>query len=167
MAKRGPGWLYALTNPMHPPDLLKVGLSTRAPSERAAELSADTGVPMPYTVAHAVYVLDCGLAEDRMHDLLRDRRLVRGREFFTIPLADYVAAVDRLLCDAPELAPRMTPNTPANANLPAPPLRSHEFKGTPTWVVDDVKKTRPIIDAKKKPEQRPNGRPWMPPWVKQ
>ncbi|HZF46841.1 MAG TPA: GIY-YIG nuclease family protein [Sphingomonadaceae bacterium] len=158
MAKRGPGWLYALANPMHPPDLLKVGLSTRPPAERAAELSADTGVPMPYTVAHAVYVLDCGVAEDRMHNLLRGRRLVRGREFFTIPLADYVAAVDQLLRDVPELAPRMAPDAPANANLPAPPLRSHEFKGTPTRVT---------VDTKKKAEPRPNGRPWVPPWVKQ
>jgi hypothetical protein len=158
MAERGPGWLYALQNPMHPPDLLKVGLSTRAPEDRAAELSADTGVPLPYTVAHAVYVLDCGVAEDRMHGLLAGCRLVRTREFFRITLADYVAVVDRLLRDVPELKAGMKQAAPAAASLPATRPRAHQFKGTPTWTV---------IDTKKKQESRLSGRPWVPPWVKQ
>ena len=39
------GFIYVLSN-MHMPDIYKVGMTTKAPHARAAELSATTGVPM-------------------------------------------------------------------------------------------------------------------------
>jgi hypothetical protein len=44
-----PGWVYTLTNPAMP-RLVKIGLTTKTPKERAAELTAATGVPMPFKV---------------------------------------------------------------------------------------------------------------------
>lgn len=86
------GYVYILTNPALP-GLLKIGKTTRTPQLRAAELSKPTGVPRPFEVAYALYVLDCHRVEKRAHQQLSEVR-VRGREFFELPLDAAVAAVD-------------------------------------------------------------------------
>ena len=60
------GYVYILTNPALP-GLLKIGKTTRTPQLRAAELSKPTGVPRPFEVAYALYVLDCHRVEKRAH----------------------------------------------------------------------------------------------------
>ncbi|MFP5516351.1 MAG: GIY-YIG nuclease family protein [Alphaproteobacteria bacterium] len=176
MAERGPGWLYALQNPLHPPDLLKIGLTTRLPEERAAELSAATGVPMPYVVAHKAYVLDCGLAEDWMRSTLNKCRVARNREFFRINLEDYARMVCIMLEADPNLLPSVAEKIAGNDNCEAdwhsavvtPKLTAHEFKGTPTWVTIDSKQ-RPEVAPPGRSRSHPllSGRPWVPPWIKQ
>ena len=88
------GYVYILTNPALP-GLLKIGKTTRTPALRAEELSKPTGVPRPFEVAYALYVLDCHRVEKRTHQQLAQVR-VRGREFFELPLDAAVAAVDRV-----------------------------------------------------------------------
>lgn len=88
------GWVYVLTNPAHRDDLVKIGLTTRTPQARAAELSADTGVPAPFEVAHAVYVTNCRAVEREVHGQLQRSRLP-GREFFAVSLKTAIAAVER------------------------------------------------------------------------
>ena len=45
-----PGWVYVLTNPAMP-GLVKIGLTSRNPQVRAAELTQATGVPAPFVIA--------------------------------------------------------------------------------------------------------------------
>ena len=45
-----PGWVYVLVNSSMP-GIAKVGRTTRAPRDRAAELSGVTGVATPFIVA--------------------------------------------------------------------------------------------------------------------
>ena len=66
------------------PGLAKVGRTTRPPAERAAELSAASGVATPFVLAFEQEFADCVWAERQVHGEL-DRlglRVVPNREFF-------------------------------------------------------------------------------------
>ena len=88
------GYIYVLANSAMP-DLVKVGFTTRDPGERARELSAVTGVPMPFLVVYKRYVGDCEAAEAYVHTQLglRGFRVADNREFFRAPISDVVEAV--------------------------------------------------------------------------
>jgi hypothetical protein len=94
--------IYALSNP-HMPGLVKIGMTCRSPYLRAAELSAQTGVPGRYVVERAWQVPDPAAAERRVQTALAAFRLP-GSEHFRLPVADAVARIEALLADArPEL----------------------------------------------------------------
>lgn len=78
-----PGWVYVLTNEAMP-GLVKIGLTTRTPKERAAELSSSSGVPLPFVVAWARAVSDCATVETAVHRMLDDRRVSKSRESFRV-----------------------------------------------------------------------------------
>lgn len=79
------GYIYILMNASMP-KLLKIGKTTKAPEERASELSVSTGVPTPYHVAYHVWVEDCDGTEKEIHDKLAPYRISNKREFFSVPL---------------------------------------------------------------------------------
>ncbi len=81
-----PGWVYILTNEAMP-GLVKIGLTTRTPKERAAELSSSSGVPLPYAVVWARAVSDCAYVEQVVHRMLDDRRVNGKRESFRCDVA--------------------------------------------------------------------------------
>jgi hypothetical protein len=81
-----PGWVYILTNPALP-GMVKVGLTTRSLTERAAELTAASGVPLPFVVAWGRAVTDCAYVEKAVHRMLDDRRVSGKREFFRCDVA--------------------------------------------------------------------------------
>jgi hypothetical protein len=78
-----PGWVYVLTNAAMP-GMVKIGLTTRTPKERAAELSAASGVPLPFVVAWARAVSDCAYVETAVHRMLDDKRVNGKRESFRV-----------------------------------------------------------------------------------
>jgi hypothetical protein len=78
-----PGWVYILTNPAMP-KMVKIGLTTRTPKERAAELSSATGVPLPFVVAWARAVSDCDFVEKAVHRMLADKRVNKSRDSFRV-----------------------------------------------------------------------------------
>ncbi len=88
------GFLYVLTNPAMP-GLIKVGKTTRVPSERVSELSSATGVPSPFLLVYEQPVSNCHEAEAWVHRQLESvgRRHSRNREFFDAPLHVVVKAV--------------------------------------------------------------------------
>jgi len=86
-----PGWLYILTNPAMP-GLVKVGMTTRTPEERAAELH-DTGSLAPFTVASAWPVDDVQAAERDAHACLARYRVSDQREWFRVSLPQAIAAL--------------------------------------------------------------------------
>ncbi len=95
------GYIYVLANSSMP-GLLKVGKTTRLPSERVAELSGATGVPVPFIVAFEQFFSDCGLAEDYVHLELERRgfREASNREFFRASANEVI----RIILQAPGLA---------------------------------------------------------------
>jgi len=88
------GWVYMLLN-SSTPGLAKVGCTTRPPAERAAELSAATGVAAPFVVAFEQAFADCHAAERLVHAELdrRGLRLMPNREFFHGTPSDIVRVI--------------------------------------------------------------------------
>lgn len=76
-----PGWVYVLTNPAMP-GLVKIGLTSRNPQARAAELTRATGVPAPFVIAWCRAVSDCAYVEAAVHRMLSGKRVSGRREFF-------------------------------------------------------------------------------------
>ncbi len=86
------GYVYILVNAAMQ-DMLKIGMTTRTPKERAQELSQGTGIPAPYSVAYWEQVPDCTTAEAMIHNRLARFRVQSGREFFHL---DLKLAIDEL-----------------------------------------------------------------------
>lgn len=78
------GWVYALSNESFP-DLLKIGMTTISPVERAKQLGS-SGVPTPFKVEWSVQVKDAPKVEKQIHDHFSKRRVNASREFFKITL---------------------------------------------------------------------------------
>lgn len=76
------GFVYILTNE-YMPDVYKVGCTERSPHERAAELSAATGVPAPFKVLCYIECEDFQVVERKFHEWLSEFRISNGREFFS------------------------------------------------------------------------------------
>ncbi len=103
------GWVYVLVNSSIP-GMVKVGRTTRPPAERAAELSAATGVATPFVVAFEQVFPDCLQAERDIHEELESRgiRIASNREFFGGPAADIIRVVLKVAADkhvGPDLPP--------------------------------------------------------------
>jgi tetratricopeptide (TPR) repeat protein len=94
------GYIYVLVNSSMA-GLVKVGRTTRLPSERVVELSAPTGVPTPFVVAFEQFFSNCDLAEGFIHAELERRglRQAKNREFFRAPANDVI----RVILQAPGL----------------------------------------------------------------
>lgn len=89
------GQVYILLNAAMP-GMLKIGMTSRTPEERAREISQATGVAVPYSVAYAEAVPDCAAAEALIHSRLANYRLHQGREFFHIPLRDAIRELSEI-----------------------------------------------------------------------
>ncbi|MHB1758471.1 MAG: GIY-YIG nuclease family protein [Leptospirillum sp.] len=88
------GYVYVLVNSSMP-GLVKVGKTTKRPSERALELSGVTGIPTPFIVAFEQLFEDCDEAEDYIHAELERKgfREAQNREFFRAQTSDVVRIV--------------------------------------------------------------------------
>jgi hypothetical protein len=80
------GYVYVMVNPSLP-DMVKIGMTTKDPNERAKELSTATGVPTPFMLVFYKPFIDCYSTEQRIHQFLEDKgyRVNNNREFFNIP----------------------------------------------------------------------------------
>lgn len=77
------GYIYVLSNPSIP-GKVKIGMTTRSPDERAAELSTATGIPTKFAVVFSLLVDDCEKAEKLVFSELESQglRTSPDREFF-------------------------------------------------------------------------------------
>ena len=79
------GYVYCLSNDSIP-GLLKIGMTTRTPEERARELYT-TGVAIPFKVEFSIKVDNPLKTEHQLHALFNEYR-VKSREFFQITPED-------------------------------------------------------------------------------
>lgn len=86
------GWVYILVNSAMP-GMVKIGFTKKNPQHRAANLSTDTGVPTPFTVAFSELVGNCRRVEAGTHERLVGFRVSHNREFFRISVEDAVSMV--------------------------------------------------------------------------
>ncbi|WP_018394530.1 GIY-YIG nuclease family protein [Bacillus sp. 37MA] len=79
------GYVYVLINDSMK-GLVKIGITSVSPTERARNLSNNTAVPTPFKVAYEVYIENCKELETAIHTHLEDFRVNQRREFFNYPL---------------------------------------------------------------------------------
>jgi hypothetical protein len=86
------GFIYILTN-QSMPDLVKVGMTTKTPNLRAAELSS-TGVPSPFELEYYSFFYDMVLAEKLVHQKLSSCRY--NKEFFRTEVTIAIDAIENI-----------------------------------------------------------------------
>ena len=94
LSNRGVGWVYVMRNNEFRKPLLKVGMTTRPPYERASEMGR-TAVPGRFELVYFVHVVDARMAESLVHRELASFRYRPNKEFFEAPIGSAVAALDR------------------------------------------------------------------------
>ena len=87
------GYIYILLNRAFQNDHYKIGMTTKAPEERARQLSSATGIPRDFEVLYEQRVIDCKQAEWLLHRRLSQYRST-GKEFFQIPLKAAIKALE-------------------------------------------------------------------------
>jgi hypothetical protein len=90
------GYVYILVNPAYRDHLIKIGLTTREPEERAKELSRKTSVPNEFVVAYKKHVHDCSAVEKIVHKYLDQYRTNERREFFQLPVEKAISVIERI-----------------------------------------------------------------------
>jgi hypothetical protein len=86
------GFIYVMTNDSMP-DLVKVGMSKKVPTERAKELE-DTGVPKPYVVQYYAFFDDISQAEKEAHKALSEYHY--NKEFFKTDVATAIYHIENI-----------------------------------------------------------------------
>jgi len=84
-----PGAVYVLSNAGLRPGVHKVGCTRRTGFIRAYEMNkaANTGTPGEFNCVFECQTLDCGLAEQRVQQLLCSQRIGKeGQEYYDVPL---------------------------------------------------------------------------------
>lgn len=94
--KMDEGYIYCLSNPSIP-NLLKIGMTTRTPEERAKELFT-TGVATPFIIEFARKVSNPKNKEKDIHRILENYR-VPSREFFDISINEATRVIDTYLSE--------------------------------------------------------------------
>lgn len=87
-----PNIVYVLTNEAMP-GLVKIGLTTDSVENRAAQLSAHSGVPLPFECYFAAEVGDASKIENILHQLFSEYRVNPRREFFRLDAEKVVLAL--------------------------------------------------------------------------
>lgn len=87
-----PNIIYVLTNEAMS-GLVKVGLTTDSVESRISQLSAHSGVPLPFECYFAAEVKDCAKLEKTLHQLFSEGRVNPKREFFKIDPEKVVLAI--------------------------------------------------------------------------
>jgi hypothetical protein len=87
------GYVYVMTNE-HIPNLIKIGMTTRTPTERSSELSS-TGVPGRFSVEYSIFVPNCEQIEKRVHKALQEFRLSEDREFFKVEISTAIEVIEK------------------------------------------------------------------------
>lgn len=94
--------IYILTNETMP-GLVKIGLTTDSVESRISQLSAHSGVPLPFECYFAAEVKDCAKLEKTLHKLFSEGRVNPKREFFKIDPEKVVLAIS--IGDFKEITP--------------------------------------------------------------
>ncbi|WP_049828193.1 GIY-YIG nuclease family protein [Paenibacillus polymyxa] len=88
------GYVYILINESFK-GLIKIGKTSLSSSERAKQLSSNTGIPTPFKVAYEVFSTDCDRLEKAVHNELNDFRVNANREFFSFPLHKAIELIQK------------------------------------------------------------------------
>lgn len=81
--KDSDGYVYVISNPSLPSNLVKIGFTKRDPSERLKELD-QAGLPTEYVEHYRIHTANPRELEQRLHDHFDKKRLRDDKEFFSV-----------------------------------------------------------------------------------
>lgn len=132
-----PGVVYILENPGLRAGMLKIGCSRHSGALRARQLNddANTATPALYTCVFECRTLDCGLAEERVHEIFQDKRRGKhgksrgrawGQEFFEVDVDEAKRVITEVCASIDKMTVRnkgtnreeAQPNPPISKNTP-------------------------------------------------
>jgi hypothetical protein len=82
-AVRAPEYVYVLVN-KSVPNMVKIGMTTNTPDQRARQISAATGVATPWIPVYSFQCYRSDLLETEVHHHLREHRVNKHREMFAV-----------------------------------------------------------------------------------
>jgi hypothetical protein len=82
-AVRAPEYVYVLVN-KSVPNMVKIGMTTSTPDERARQISAATGVATPWISVFSYACYRSDLLEEDIHLHLHEHRVNHKREMFAV-----------------------------------------------------------------------------------
>ena len=88
------GWIYVMGNVAYE-GVYKIGASTNDPVNRASQLSAASGVPVPFTLVYQRKVDYPFQVEAALHRILAQYRINESREFFKVKLHKIIEYAER------------------------------------------------------------------------
>jgi len=91
----GDSWVYVLSNPSIPGQL-KIGSTQKEPDVRAKQLSRGTGVPTGFVVEFSFKCFNAMAAEREIHNVLKEFRVSKDREFFMVNLQEAKDVIKRI-----------------------------------------------------------------------
>ncbi len=77
------GYVYVISNPSLPDNLVKIGFTQRDPSQRLKELD-QAGLPTEYIEHYRIFTKDARNLEMRLHKHFANQRLREDKEFFKV-----------------------------------------------------------------------------------
>jgi hypothetical protein len=92
---RKPEYVYVLVN-KSVPNMVKIGMTTKTPDERAREISAATGVPTPWIPIYSLSCYRSDLLEEEVHQHFYAYRVAGNREMFSIDSVTAQKIIDEL-----------------------------------------------------------------------
>ena len=92
---RGVGWVYIVRSEELRYPLLKIGMTSKGPYERATELGASTSIPGQFELVYFVHVCEARLAEQYVHEDLARYRYRQNKEFFSVGVGRAVRTLDQ------------------------------------------------------------------------
>ena len=91
---RKAGWVYIAHNRRQGASVVKIGMTSRSPTQRASELKEFSGVPGRFELAYFVHTADRYEVEKYVHRKLDQYRMRSWEEFFELRLPLAVDALD-------------------------------------------------------------------------
>jgi hypothetical protein len=91
----GEQFVYVLSN-KYMPGIVKIGFTTLNPYDRANILSKSTGVPDDFEMDFAYQCINGRKLEKAVHEKLKDNRIRKQREFFTVSLDTAIEIINLL-----------------------------------------------------------------------
>jgi hypothetical protein len=104
-------YVYVMSNPSFPADMLKIGWTREHPNIRANDLHT-SGIPTPFIVEFVIITPEGSKLEKQIHNHIKSHRVNSNREFFKISKDELS---EKLINDLMlELTPITDINTPIN-----------------------------------------------------
>jgi len=76
-------YVYVMSNPSFPGDVLKIGWTREHPNKRANDLHT-SGIPTPFIVEYVIITSEGSKLEKKIHNHIKNYRVSSNREFFKI-----------------------------------------------------------------------------------